>query len=143
VQAGKESLRHAAASRQWRPYQLSGQVLKVVTGRFHPSQNDLRPNSNGGLFDRLTQLLESGLKNVDLKGRRHDLAQCIMQHHDMKVLVDVYGDAQYTLKGNATNLVGKGLAALAAQVGTFLSAHCSYLLLFRWWCSSEIFGIIR
>ena len=53
----------------------------------------------------------------------------------MKVLVDVYGDAQYTLKGNATNLVGKGLAALAAQVGTFLSAHCTYLLLFRWWCS--------
>ena len=115
--------------------QMSGQVLKVVTGRFHPSQNNLCLNTMAGFLDRLTQLLKSGLKHVDLKSRRDDLAQCVVQHHDVKVLMDVKGDAQYTLKGNAANLVGKGLAALAAQVGTFLSAHCSYLLLSRWWCS--------
>ena len=47
----------------------------------------------------------------------------------MKVLVDVNGDAQDALKSNTTNLVGKCLPALPAQMCSILSAHIGYLLL--------------
>jgi hypothetical protein len=48
----------------------------------------------------------------------------------MKVLVNIYGNAQDTVQRNTSNLVGKCLASFTSKVSTSFSAH-DWLLLIR------------
>ena len=109
--------------------QLSRQVLKVMTTGFHASQHYLGFRTSGGFINGLTQLVNAVLKDVDLKRGSHDLSQPVVDHHHVKVLVNIQGDAQDAIQWHASNLVGECLPALAAQVSPSFSAHDWYLLI--------------
>ena len=47
---------------------MSSQVLEVVAGRFHPDQNNLGLRTHLGLINRLAQLIETALIEVDFEG---------------------------------------------------------------------------
>ena len=108
--------------------QLSRQVLKVMTAGFHADQHHLRLRPVGGFINGLTQLVEAALKDVNLKRGDHDLPQRAVDHHRVKVLVNIQGDAQDTIQRHASNPVGECLSALSAQVSPSFSAHDWYLL---------------
>ena len=94
-------------------YEATG---RLYPGSFHPS--------------RIIPLKNKKTHNQSLKHKLpiNDFTQGIVEHHHMKVLVDVQGDAQDLLHGNASNLVGKGLSSLTPQVSVFFPAHGWYLL---------------
>ncbi len=48
------------------------------------------------LVDGLAQLVKASLKDVDLEQGRDDLAQAVVEHDDVEILVNVEGDAQNT-----------------------------------------------
>jgi len=108
--------------------QVAGQVLKVMPGRFQAGQDHLGSAPRAGFVYRGAQGGETALKDIDLKGRRHDLAQGIVDHHDVKILANIQGDAQGTFRGDVTNSVGEGLTAIAFQMGGRFVTQGWYLL---------------
>ena len=53
--------------------QMSGQVLEVVAGRLHADQDHLGLRFRFGLINRLTELIEAALIEIDIEGRSDDL----------------------------------------------------------------------
>jgi hypothetical protein len=107
---------------------MARQILEVVTAGLHASQDHLSPCLNDGLVESTTQVLKPCLEDVDLKRRRHDLSQCVVDDDHMEVLVDVQGDAQDLIQRDPSNLVSKRLSSLTSQVSTLSPAHNWHLL---------------
>ena len=111
--------------------QMAGQVFKVMAGGLHTQQNQLRPGPQHRFINGLTQSVKASLQDIDLKEGCHNVAQGIMNHHDMEVLADIQGDAQDLLRRDTPNLVSERLSAFTPQVGTSFSAHGCYLRLLK------------
>jgi len=102
---------------------MSSQILEVVTGWLHAYQYHLGLRTRFGFIYGTAQLFEPALVHVDLESGRHDLAQAVMHHHQVEVLADIQGDAQYLRWRNTSNQIGKGLTTLSFYMSGHLLGH--------------------